>query len=456
MAADIPTGIRNNDAILGRLSDHMFIASSHNSTKLNLHRLFILRNIGIAGQGLVILVTIKWLLIPLPILPLILILTSLAAWNLFTWWQLHQPGEVSDRELFVQLALDVLALTGVLYFCGGATNPFTWIFLLPVIIAATVLPKRFAWGMAGLSVFCYSLLVWLYVPLHAPDMSHMSHGDNFTLHVFGMWFGFVLSAGMVAYFVSGMANTLRERDQILARAREQALRDERLVALGTLAAGAAHELGTPLGTMAIVTSELERAYTADKDADLREQLGIIKEQIARCKQALAVISASAGEVRADSGQPVPVKKYLEQLTGQWCRQRPNINLRYRLEGNPTASHILAEHVLHQALTNILDNAADASPEFVELHAKWNDDELTIEINDRGAGLSAETTAFVGKTLYSTKQQGLGLGLFLAHAAIERMGGNVMLFNRQGGGVCTRIILPLFVLAPNDSTETATA
>jgi len=376
--------------------------------------------------------------------------------ELITWWQLQQPGEVSHCEFFIQMGIDVLALSGVLYFCGGATNPFTWMFLLPVIIAATVLPKRFSWGMAGLTVFCYSLLIKFYVPLHAADMSHMSHGNNFAQHVFGMWFGFVLSAGLVAYFVSGMANTLRERDRVLAKAREQALRDERLVALGTLAAGAAHELGTPLGTMAIVTSELEREYVASKDDGLRKQLGIIKEQIARCKQALSVISASSGEVRADSGQPVPVKKYLEQLTAQWCKQRPNINLQYRLEGNQTASHILADHVLHQALTNILDNAADASPEDVELHAKWNNDELVIEINDRGDGLSSETSALVGKTLYSTKKQGLGLGLFLAHAAIERMGGNVMLFNRQGGGVCTRIMLPLFALAPINTAETTAA
>ena len=427
----------------------MFITSNNDSTRLNLYRLFILRAIGIAGQLLVITVTVRWLEISLPLWPLAIIIGCLLVWNLFTWRRLMQASVITDSEFLLQLVVDVLALAGVLYFTGGATNPFTWIFLLPVIIAATVLPRAYAWGMAGLTIGCYSLLAWLYVPLHPAGMTHLSHemnhGDNFAQHVFGMWFGFVVSAMMVAYFVSGMASTLRERDRVLARAREQALRDERLVALGTLAAGAAHELGTPLGTMSIVCSELEREYPAEIDSDLNSRLGIIRQQIARCKQALSVISASAGEVRAESGQTVPVRDYLEHLTEQWHQRRSDIKLILDLQGEHDAQRMIADRALYQALTNILDNAADASPEHVELKAQWDKSELVIEVNDRGEGLSAETHAHVGKNLFSTKQQGLGLGLFLAHASIERLGGNVMLFNRQGGGVCTRIILPLVEL-----------
>ena len=155
------------------------------------------------------------------------------------------------------------------------------------------------------------------------------HHEGFEQHVFGMWFGFVLSAGLISYFVVGMANTLRERDRKLAEAREQALRDERLVALGTLAAGAAHELGTPLGTMAILTRELRDDYPITQFNDLHSKLSILRDQVDRCKEALSVISASTGEARAESGHPMAVDCYLREMIDQWSNQRPDVALEYR-------------------------------------------------------------------------------------------------------------------------------
>jgi len=419
--------------------------TANTSTTLNLRRLFVLRNIGIAGQALVIGIAIKWFKLPLPLFPLIIILGGLVCWNLLTGWRVRSRDNISDREFFIQLAIDVLALTGVLYFSGGATNPFAWFFLLPLMIASTVLPRNFSWLMAGLTVGCYSLLMLYYVPL---DTVHVSHNSDFQQHVFGMWSGFIISAGIVAYFVTGMASTLRERDRVLAETREQALRDERLVALGTLAAGAAHELGTPLGTMAIVSGELAQEYPATKDSDLNEKLNIIQDQIARCKDALSVISASAGEARADAGESILVENYLEQLIDDWHGQRPDIILQHHFEGGHPSPFMIADRALTQAITNILNNAADASPDNVEMNARWNHDELVINIYDSGPGFSKTASASVGKNTFTTKEQGLGLGLFLAHAAIERLGGNVELFNRQTGGVCTQISLPLNELSGN--------
>jgi len=425
-------------------------SDSNTTSVLNLHRLFVLRNIAITALAVVILMAIVWLQLPLPLPPLTFILIALALWNLFTWWLVRRYEAISDWEFFIQLCVDVLAFSGILYFSGGATNPFTWFLLLPVIVAATVLARGFAWGMAVLTVICYSLLIRFYVPLGGEGMAHMSHGDDFATHVYGMWFGYIFSAGLVAYFVTDMANALRERDRVLAKAREQALRDEQLVALGTLAAGAAHELGTPLGTMAIVTGELEQDYPASKDAPLHARLRILREQIARCKQALSVISASAGQVRAESGQQVSVESYLEGLMAEWHKHHSGVNLQYHLQGEQPAPKILDEHALTQALSNILDNAAEASSDSVEVDASWDKDSLSIDIKDRGAGLDAEASAVLGKTMYTSKKQGLGLGLFLSHGVIERMGGDVMLFNREGGGVCTRVSLPLSTL----STERA--
>jgi len=407
------------------------------SSARNLKRLFLLRNLMIAGVLLALFVIHFIAGLTLPLTPLLLIIGSLGLVNVWTWQKIRSEVHIRDEEFFIQLTADVLALTGVLYFTGGATNPFAWIFLIPLIIAATVLSTRATWLMAALTTSCYSLLMFFFRPLPAGD--HMHHDDNFTQHVFGMWFGFVLSAALIAWFVVGMANTLRKRDQMLAKAREQALRDEQLVALGTLATGAAHELGTPLATMAIVTRELERA---DVPESMKRKLSILRDQVKRCKQALSVISASAGEARAESGSLIQVEPFLNKVIGEWQSQRLQAGIEMQLEAGPTSAQIVDEYTLHQSLINLLNNAADVSSEPLLLKSRWDEDQLEIDILDRGPGLHPNTIASLGQQKTSQKEYGMGLGLFLTHATIQRIGGNIALFDREGGGTCTRIQLPL--------------
>ena len=407
------------------------------SSARNLKRLFLLRNLMIAGVLLALLVIHFIADLTLPLAQLLLITGSLGLVNVWTWQRIRSEVHIRDEEFFIQLTADVLALTGVLYFTGGATNPFAWIFLIPLIIAATVLSTRATWLMAALTTSCYSLLMFFYRPLAEGD--HMHHDDNFTQHVFGMWFGFVLSAALIAWFVVGMANTLRKRDQMLAEAREQALRDEQLVALGTLATGAAHELGTPLATMAIVTRELERA---DVSEAMKRKLSILRDQVGRCKQALSVISASAGEARAESGSLIQVEPFLNKVIGEWQSQRLQAGIEMQLEAGPTSAQIVDEYTLHQSLINLLNNAADVSSEPLVFKSYWDEDQLEIDILDRGPGLHPNTIASLGQQKTSQKEYGMGLGLFLTHATIQRIGGNIALFDREGGGTCTRIQLPL--------------
>ncbi len=407
------------------------------SSTRNLKRLFVLRSLVIAGV-LLALPTAHWVgSFSLPLLPLLVISGSLALINLWTWRRIRSGVYISEHEFLLQLTIDVLAIAGALYFTGGASNPFAWFFLIPVIIAATVLPALATWLMAGLTTLCYTLLMFFFLPLDSGG--HLHHGDNFAQHVFGMWFGFVLSAALIAWFVTGMARTLRERDIALAEAREKALRDEQLVALGTLATGAAHELGTPLATMAIITGELQRVALEEP---VTRKLHILREQIERCKRALSVISASAGEVRAESGSLVPVQDFLDQVIDQWHRQRINASLetRYR-PGAPTA-RIINEYTLQQSLINLLNNAADVSSQTVTLEASWNRQQLAIDILDNGPGLHPSVASRIGQHKATDKEYGMGLGLFLTHATIQRLGGEIALFDRASGGTCTRIQLPL--------------
>ncbi len=408
------------------------------SDSRNLKRLFYLRSLVIGGELLALILIHSLTELRPPLLPLLVIIGLQIIVNLWTWTRTRSDRVIYDNELLVQLIIDVLALTGILYFTGGATNPFAWFFLIPLMIAATVLSKPVTWLMAALTTACYSLLMFHFVPLQG--QAHMQHNSGFSQHVFGMWFGFALSAALVAWFIAGMASALRDKERSLARAREQALRDEQLVALGTLATGAAHELGTPLATMAVVTGELARE--PDLPASLQRRLDILDSQLQRCKQALSVISASAGETQADAGSVVTVENFIQQIIDAWQTQRIDTALGIHVRPGPDDARILGERTLQQAMINLLNNAADASPQDLQLTAHWNEEQLEIEILDRGPGLHPEAADTVGRQQTSHKEHGMGLGLFLTYATLQRLGGRIDLFERNGGGTCTSLQLPL--------------
>jgi len=402
---------------------------------VNLHRLFMLRNIAIIGQLIAVYTTQIVLHIPLPILSISLVIFTLALFNLFTIFRLRWGGQVTQLEFLLQLLVDVLVLTALLYLTGGATNPFVLMFLLPVIIATAVLSPRYTWVLTLVTAACYSLLMWKYTPL---AMAHHSD-DGFSQHVFGMWVSFVVSAAVTAYFVVAMRRTLQSKERELTAAREKQLRDEQLIVLGTLAASTAHEMGTPLGTMHLLSDELKETVN---DPGAQQLIQTLQEQITRCKGALANLSVAAGSVQLGGGNILPVDDFLDNVLQDWQQSRPSIQLDTQWHGLEPAPGILADRTLNQAICNILDNAADASPDDVQWLANWDLNWLTMEINDRGKGLSIDAEQFVGNRPYSEKGDGMGLGLFLADSIINRFGGNVHLVNRDGGGVTTRIHLPL--------------
>jgi two-component system sensor histidine kinase RegB len=417
------------------------------TTRQNLRRLFFLRNFTILGIILGLGLAAGVLNQSLPVVPLAFILLLLGGLNILTWRLSRANHAVSDAAVFSQLLLDVAAVTGVFYYTGGASNPFIWFYLLPLIIAATILPRVYTWFMAGLVVTCYSVLLFRFVPL---PHDAMHHDSGFKMHIVGMWLGFLISAGFVAVTIVGMAHSLRERDRTLAEAREQALQNERLVALGALAAGAAHELGTPLGTMAILVNELEQEYPDAADRVLHDKLDILGQQIARCKQALSVISATAGASRAEAGHRMPVADYVHEIVEEWHAQRPGITLDIQFHSPAHDSEIIAERTLTQALVNILNNAADASPDDIRLEATWTASCLTLVISDRGPGLHEGVSGQLGRQPVTTKDDGMGVGLYLAHATVQRLGGTLSISNREQGGTMTRITLPL--LAPDTTNQ----
>jgi two-component system sensor histidine kinase RegB len=446
------------------------------STLQNLKWLFILRNMMILGECFLVVMFVYALDIRIPEQQLWLVIVAIIAFNGYTSMRLQTDDPVTEMEIFSQICIDVFSIAALLYLTGGASNPITWVFLLPLSITAIMLPQAYAWYMVILTTSMYSILIAFNVPLpsiepHMPDpgllhpspntanfeMLQKAHAisDNhyYNLHMFGMWFGFVFSAGLVAFFVAELAKTLKNRERSLAEARENALRDERVVALGTLAASAAHDMGTPLGTIAIVIHELIQDYPARHFPEFNEKMEILQNQVNRCKDTLSLISASAGEMRAESGKAMLLTDYIDNVLYQWRSHKPTAKLQFIIDPDIVVdAQIIAERTLTHALINILNNAVEASSDpdrGIEFHARWNVNELSLKIRDFGPGFPAEIVKFVGKQPVTSKNKGLGVGLFLAYSTIHRLGGKISLNNLETGGACVEISLPLLTDTKND-------
>lgn len=432
----------------------------------------------IFSESLLIFLSTYGLNIRLPEQQLWLVVLLIIAVNIYTSIRLQADDPVTETELFSQLVIDVVAIALLLYLTGGASNPIIWVFLLPVIITAIMLPQSYAWYMVILTTSLYTVLMAFNIPLPAiephspnPQMMHLHQGmanyemlqqihamsdrHYFNLHIFGMWFGFVFSAGLVAFFVVELAIALRSQERSLAEARENALRDERVVALGTLAASAAHDMGTPLGTMAIVAHELEQEYPIHRFPDLHEKTLIMQQQIDRCKEALSVMSASAGEMRAESGRAIRLMDYIDDVMKQWRAHKPAAKLNFFVDPDViTDAKIIAERTLTHSIINILNNAAEASPpgKGIEFYAAWDWNHVTIKIRDFGPGLPPELADLAGRQPVLSKKRGLGVGLFLTYSTIKRLGGKINLYNHDAGGACVEITLPLLNIENNNDSS----
>lgn len=425
----------------------------------HLRRLFFLRSAAILAQCTTLILVHRFLSQDFAWSPMLGAIGFLTLANLLTWWRLTLDHPVSNLELFGQLSIDVLTLSVLLYFSGGSTNPFVSLYLLPLVIAAATLPRRHTWGMAALTLSCYSLLMVWYVPLpeahnlhdHAAmqTMEHAHHHetsptiqapdasltDAFNTHILGMWLGFVISELVIAYFVVEMARAVRLRETQLTRFREETLRNERIVALGTQAASAAHELGTPLSTMSVVIGEMRNECGTQEQQD---SFRLLDEQVRNCKRILDGLLSHA----QDTSESFPADRFFRNVLDEWQLLRPTVHYRFETTGAQPAPQLQSDPALRSALLNLLNNAADASPLDMSILLSWDEGSITLRILDQGPGLTPEAAARAGSAFFTTKQEGRGIGLFLANATIERMGGTVQLFNREGGGATTVVDIPL--------------
>jgi two-component system, sensor histidine kinase RegB len=410
-------------------------AAALSDNSASLRRLLALRWLAIGGQLAGVAATEQLLAVALPWRVILLVAGAQALLNVASYWRLARRHAIADFELFAQLLADVAALTLVVHFAGGAMNPLITLYLPLIAVAAAILPAREAALTAAASIAGYSLLSAVGSPLHVHDA-----GRAFQLHLVGMWMTFVFSALIIAWFVVRMTAAIRSRDAALAAAREAALRNERVVALGNLAAGAAHELGTPLATVAVLAGELEDH--PGLPAEVRDDLRLLASQVGECKRIITQLAARAGSSRAEAAQAQSLEAWLEALARRWQGQRPMVSPHIALDGSRPAPRIAPDATLEQALLNLFNNAADASPAAVDIAARWDARRLEVDVADRGPGIPPAIADRLGHEAVTTRAEGAGIGLVLAFAAIERSGGTLAFTAREGGGTCARVTLPL--------------
>lgn len=390
-------------------------------------RLITLRWWLLAGEVVAIAAVPPLLDIPLPRVPMLVVVALQILANGLAARRQAGRGGVGETQLFVQLVTDIVALAVLMFLSGGAANPLISFLLPPVAFAALALPAPRVAVVAALAVLAYSLLNIFFIPLPIADAGRAAR-----LHLAGMWFTFVLSVAMLAWFVVRMTASIRERDAQLAEIREKALRDERVVALGSLAAGAAHELSTPLATMAVLTGELEREKGLPEA--VRADLGVLRKQVTACKEIISGLAERAGAERLDSAAAVHVDQWLAAVFGRWRDLRPRVVADLEVTPMPTAVTVVADATLEQGLLNLFNNAADAGSK-VRVTANFDGANVMIEVRDDGPGFGSQVLARAGRAPFPVHAGGSGIGLFLAHAAIARLGGQLTLRN-EGGGVAT--------------------
>ncbi|MGB0445325.1 MAG: ATP-binding protein [Porticoccaceae bacterium] len=403
----------------------------------NLYRLGLIRAVVIIGQCLALIYFTVFKPLGLATTEIAWVLAIYASISIATANRSRLKIPITNKEFFIHLLVDIIFFSVLLYFSGGASNPFISYYLIPISIAAITLPRSYTASIALIALSGYSLLLTYYIPVMAIAPSHMGHtmaGNN--LHIIGMWANFAISAAIISYFVSQIARELELQQQKIAEHREQQLENEQLLAIGTLAAGTAHELGTPLNTMRLLVDEMQQAENGNKD------IALLSQQIDQCKITLKQLQSTANESSSNQYSTQSLQGYFDQLIERWQLMRPELNAKVNYDKSEYPAPDIRFHpTIAQSILNLLNNAADASPTGVEVSISWSDVEVILCIKDFGEGYQTTTSSDL-KPFSTNKADGLGLGLFLSQNTVTRFGGSISLDKLPEGGTLTKLCLPI--------------
>ncbi|TZG29680.1 HAMP domain-containing histidine kinase [Sphingomonas montanisoli] len=402
-----------------------------------MRQLIQLRWIAVAGQTIAILFVHYGLGVALPVAEMLGVALLLAATNLLATLA-RQRHHVREREVMLALLVDMGVLTLQLYFSGGAGNPFISLYLLQVVLGAILLEAASAAVLGAATALSYALLSVRSVPLRLPPELAAGGVDLFAI---GRWISFVMVATLLGMFIIRIIRNLRARDAHVADLRQHAAEEEGIVRMGLFASGAAHELGTPLGTLSVILADWRRVPSIRQDDQLAGEVDEMVGEVQRCKAIVSDILHSAGQPRGEAMESLAAAAFLDAAVAEWRAPHMPVPLAYDRAG-AAGVVIAADPALRQAIWNLLDNAAEVSPDGIWLDATIEDEMLAIVVRDSGPGFAPAALGKVGTLYQSTKGVGHGLGLFLASNTMRHLGGRLEARNRESGGAEVRLLLPL--------------
>ncbi|MBD2859478.1 HAMP domain-containing histidine kinase [Spongiibacter sp. KMU-158] len=418
---------------------HTDTDTSTATLKKQMRQLVQLRWLAVLGQLLTILVTHSLFHVDLPLKQMIATLAGLAVFNAFYEVSLVAGRKILAVELFFGLLVDMVTLTAQLYLSGGATNPFVFLYVVQVGLAAVVMSAAYAWLLLIFAGICF---LWLadFSPLMSLPLDYQMGTHSY--YVMGMFTCLLLTASLLVVYVNRMTLARREHDAQLAELQRRAEEEEHILRMGLLASGAAHELGTPLATIAVILGDWRHMEAFKTDPELSEDIDEIQTQVQRCKSIVSGILLSAGEMRGESSAENTVNDFFNDLVAEWKLSRKPIALNFvnRFGGDMA---IASDAVLKQTVCNLLDNALEASPEWVSLEVSRFGQDLVIQVKDRGPGFAESVMEHLGQPYQSTKERaGSGLGLFLVFNVTRTLGGKVQVRNLPECGAEVSLHLPL--------------
>ncbi len=364
----------------------------------------------------------------------------------------------SERHTFFQLLIDVFFISLYVYITGGISNPFVNYFLVPLSIASATLTPRFALTITGVTIILYTILLFFYQPFsfyehqlnttspsyqptngtHDHSINLSNHKSDLTPHFVGMWINFLISALLITWFVLHMARAIRNQEKAINQQHEQQIYDEQVLSIATIAASAAHELGTPINSLRLLIDE----YTKDNNLNdhQREDFNLMESQIMQCSASLKKLVDTAQQTQIGRRKVISCQQLIDRCLQEWQPLRPEVVVKKVFLKQPNEIAIFCDHSIAQALINLLNNAANSSPQQISIDLQYTAESISIIISDQGSGLPVHILEQYGKQPISDGEynNSLGLGLFLSNASIRRHQGQLYLRNKYDNTIGTLV------------------
>ena len=420
------------------------------------------QNTGSARQGLQILLLLRFFVtivsalglllfqslstLEVPIVFILWLIGAVMISVLLGYWRLKASRVVSNLELFCHLQVDVVFLIILLLNTGGAGNPLISYLLVLLAVTATLLPRVYVnlFAVGGILIYTSFLLIDLQVEQDIAAGT-INQETTFQLHLVGMWVIFLVSAVLISVLITRMVSAIQDREINLAKSRENEMRSEQLVAIGTLAAGTAHALGTPLSTMAVLLTDLDKLDANELGSDeIKGDISVLKQQVTRCKHSLTQLARYYNKDNPDQEETLTLADFVNDIQDYIVNVHPAAPVTFTLQGSED-SQVVSNLSVKHAVINIIENGIKAANSQVEVTFKIISEDpshFEISINDDGPGIPSEVMEQLGEPFISMRRESMGLGIFLANATIQRLGGTIEMFNLKLGGALTLIKLPL--------------